>query len=129
MSGIRVINFKSSSGMSSDYVKKEDLFDSDGKIKDNLIDASISVGVTMTYTCTNASDTPKGKVWTKNGSVITGTLEASQNTLEYFYLTYDEEGGFYRKYATVQNGSTYEWQFFGYSGSGGPNNLTYVHIS
>lgn len=128
MSGLRTINFKGFSE-SGDYVKKEDLFDSDGKIKDNLIDASISVGVTMTHTCENASDTPKGKVWVnKSGQVVTGTLVASENTLEYIYLTYDSEGDFYKKYVTVKDASTYSWEFFGYSGSGGTNDLKYVRV-
>ena len=84
-------------------------------IKDTVARQMASAGVSFTI-CTNASNTPKDVQWEKDGTVITGTLVASESTKSSFYLVPTTTSGgkdIYAEYVTVVNGNEYSWEKIG----------------
>lgn len=66
--------------------------------------------------CTDAANTPKDITWDDEGTVITGTLVASADTMYKIYLVPASTGSSdnYAEYITVNpSGSTYTWEMFG----------------
>ena len=109
----RIIDFRGPDGGydPSDIVTKDELFDaSTGKIKPELIDASISAEIDLVKICTNAEDTPYDVSWEKSEFVtVTGILEASYATRSYVYMSknyYDET---YTSYVTAEDNGEYRW--------------------
>jgi len=70
--------------------------------------------------CTQASNTPYGVTWNKNGTTITGTLVASDNTKGIFYLVPSIIGtnNVYIEYITVENGASFSWEKIGATDEG-----------
>ena len=62
-----------------------------------------------------ASNTPEGVEWVKSGTTITGTLQASDDTMHNIYLVPSGNNN-YSQYVTIKNGSTYSWQDLGNTG-------------
>lgn len=86
-------------------------------IKDAVARAAIVAGFTY-HVATNASDTPEGVKWEKDGVVITGTLVASADTLGFYLVptSNTETGDVYDEYLTIVLGTvpeTYAWEKLG----------------
>lgn len=84
-------------------------------IKDSIARQMISAGVSFNV-CTAASNTPYGVTWDDDGTTITGTLVADEDTMGAFYLVpLTTPGGknIYSEYITVQKGSQYDWEKIG----------------
>ena len=88
-------------------------------IEDKVARQAAAKGTEM-VPCTNAADTPEGVQWNKNGTLITGTLEASSATQSKFYLVPlddEEDNNIFAEYITVvkeQGALTiYLWEMIG----------------
>lgn len=66
---------------------------------------------------TNAATTPEGVVWNNNGTTITGTLIASNETVKKIYLVPNgnttDQKNIYKEYLTIRVGNTYKWEMIG----------------
>ena len=63
--------------------------------------------------CSAANNIPKNIVMIKNGTSITGSLDAEESTMDDIYLvqTIDEnENVVYQEYITVEDNGTYSWE-------------------
>ena len=84
-------------------------------IKDSIARQMISAGVSF-IVCTAASNTPYGVTWDDDGTTITGTLVADEDTMGSFYLvpaTNPSGKDIYAEYITVENASQYSWEKVG----------------
>lgn len=108
----RIIDFRGPGGDPSNIVTKDELFDaSTGKIKSELIDASISAEIDLVKVAVDAGTTPEGIEWKKSPTVtVTGTLEASYLTRSHVYLVKDYDLDAYDSYVTAEVGGGYQWE-------------------
>lgn len=68
------------------------------------------------YICTEASNTPSGITWTKQGVTVTGTLVAAEATKYKIYLVprTNGENNFFDEFLTVNPSSgVYSWELIG----------------
>lgn len=83
-------------------------------IEDSVARAA-AAGINMVK-CTSASDTPIGVTWDDDGTTITGTLVASDQTTGKFYLVPVETpkgNNIFDEYITVVESVTYSWEKIG----------------
>ena len=113
--GLSVINFNGCGGGSSTTL---DIFDENGKIKAELLPDGTGSSTFALYMSESASDTPSGVTWFNGTEYITGTLEASEDTLNKIYFVLQNiDANAYNQYATFvsnENGNTsYVWKCIG----------------
>ena len=86
----------------------------------DLIASIVAGGLTFVVSA-DASNTPAGITWEKDGTTITGQLAASSDTKAYIYLVPHEKTGttvdYYREYVTVNFGTeqspVWAWEYLG----------------
>lgn len=83
-------------------------------IKDAVARQMAGHGVSFTI-CTQASNTPYGVTWDDDGTTITGTLVASEDTEGTFYLVpmHTETKDIYAEYVTIEDGENFDWEKIG----------------
>lgn len=82
-------------------------------ITNNVISTTNGIDIIVS---TEASNTPYGVTWVKEGTTITGTLVASATTTQKIYLvalSSSASGNVYHEYVTVLNNSVYSWEQIG----------------
>lgn len=84
----------------------------EGKTLQQVVDQAKSEGSFAHFVlATNAATTPKGVVWTKSGTSITGTLEAASADKNVLYLVpsinSSAASDVHDEYIVVQSGTTY----------------------
>ena len=86
------------------------------EIEDTVARAAASAGITFVIS-TNAANTPKDVTWDDDGTTITGTLVASSDTTNKFYLvpaTTEEGKDIFAEYITVKDpNDIYSWEKIG----------------
>lgn len=83
-------------------------------IKDTVARQMAGGGVSFTV-CTQASNTPYGVTWDDDGTTVTGTLVASEDTEGVFYLVplHTQTKDIYSEYVTVEDNESYSWEKIG----------------
>ena len=83
-------------------------------IKDTVARSAIAQGVSF-HIATDAASTPQGVTWDDDGTIITGTLVASDQTLGFYLVPATTTSGkdIYAEYVAVEENGVYFWEKLG----------------
>lgn len=83
-------------------------------IKDTVARSAIAQGVSF-HIATDAASTPQGVTWDDDGTIITGTLVASDQTLGFYLVPATTTSGkdIYAEYVAIEENGVYFWEKLG----------------